>query len=179
MYIRLATCEDKVGIATVHVDSWRTSYRGILPDKFLAELSYQHRIEMWERALCMGTRKSFVFVAESDDHNIVGFASGGPSQTHDNFYKGELYAIYLIEEQQHRGIGRALFEAVMTRLSQDGYKNIFIWVFEKNLGARGFYERLGGKLVRKQPIRVGETDLYEVAYGWNIEETSSQSIDQK
>ena len=174
MNIRLATCEDKIGIATVHVDSWRTSYRGILPDKFLAELSYQDRMEMWERALCMGPRKSFAFVAEDDDHHIIGFASGGPSQTPDAFYKGELYAIYLLEANQHRGIGKMLFHEVRARLVREAYKNMFIWVFEKNLAARGFYERLGGKLARRQPIRVGETDLIEVAYGWNIAESSGQ-----
>lgn len=169
MFIRPAACEDIAGIAHVHVDSWRSSYRGLLPDKFLAELSYQDRMRMWERALCIGPRRSFAFVATEEGGQIIGFASGGPAQTQDPFYKGELYAIYLLEAFQKRGIGKELFQHVYARLTQDGFRNMFIWVFEKNPSARAFYERLGGKLVREHRIRVGETDLIEVAYGWNLE----------
>jgi hypothetical protein len=32
--------------------------------------------------------------------------------------------------------------------------------------ACGFYERLGGTFVREKTIRIGDTLLNEVAYGW-------------
>ena len=34
MKIRQANIEDAQGIGKVHVDSWRTTYKGILPDDF-------------------------------------------------------------------------------------------------------------------------------------------------
>lgn len=35
MKIRIATIEDAYAIAKVHVDSWKTTYKGIIPDHFL------------------------------------------------------------------------------------------------------------------------------------------------
>ena len=39
--IRPATLEDAPAIARVHVDTWRTTYAGIVPDEHLAKLSYE------------------------------------------------------------------------------------------------------------------------------------------
>ena len=49
--IRTARIEDSPGIARVHVDSWRTTYRGIVPQDVLENLSYQQRQEIWQERL--------------------------------------------------------------------------------------------------------------------------------
>ena len=41
MRIRAAKPADAGSLARVHVDSWRSTYTGILPDEFLAGLSYR------------------------------------------------------------------------------------------------------------------------------------------
>ena len=43
---------------------------------------------------------------------------------------------------------------------------MLLWVLEANAPARTFYEDLGGRVVREQPIDVGGVTLTEVAYGW-------------
>ena len=43
MFIRKANIEDAMGIAKVHVDSWRTTYKGIVPEVFLENLSYDEK----------------------------------------------------------------------------------------------------------------------------------------
>lgn len=48
MKIREAIVSDAKGIAKVHVDSWRTTYKGIIPDDFLNNLSYEQRTKLWE-----------------------------------------------------------------------------------------------------------------------------------
>jgi hypothetical protein len=93
--IRPARVEDAPGIARVHVDSWRTAYKGILPDEALANLSYEQREHLWAETLGHPERKSFGFVAEDEQGQIVGFVVGGPVRDTDPLYKGELYAIHL------------------------------------------------------------------------------------
>jgi hypothetical protein len=44
--------------------------------------------------------------------------------------------------------------------------DMIVWVLRDNAPARRFYERLGGKYVRSQPITIGTTTLEEVSYGW-------------
>ncbi|MBI3740179.1 MAG: GNAT family N-acetyltransferase, partial [Chloroflexi bacterium] len=137
----------------------------LLPKDFLAHLSVERREQQWREQLCAENSTAFCFVAEDDSKQIVGFASGGAARSDREKFDGELYAIYLLEAYQRRGIGKELFEAVAARLKREGYRAMLLWVLEQN-AARGFYERLGGKFLRAQPITIGETTLDELAYGW-------------
>lgn len=165
--IRPATAGDAEHIARVHVDTWRTTYRGIVPDEALANLSYERREQVWRAAAAQsGQGGRSLFVAEDAGH-IVGFASGGPEQTGDALYKGELYAIYVLQASQGQGIGRLLVHRVGEALISAELSTMLVWVLAANSGARGFYEVLGGRLVREQSVEVLSATLPEVAYGWH------------
>jgi hypothetical protein len=41
MQTREAIIADVAAIARVHVESWRTTYRGLLPDDYLGHLTYE------------------------------------------------------------------------------------------------------------------------------------------
>jgi len=108
MEIRPATPDDARVIANVHVEAWRTTYRGLLPDDVLAQLSVERRAEGWRQAAALtGQTGRSLFVAQ-EGTRILGFAAGGPERTRDPLYTGELYAIYILESYQRRGIGRLL-----------------------------------------------------------------------
>jgi GNAT superfamily N-acetyltransferase len=162
--IREATPEDAPGIATVHVESWRTTYRALLPADFLADLSVERRAAYWAGFLQRPDRASSMLVAEEGDR-IVGFVVAGPERTGTPNYRGEVYAIYLLESHQRRGIGAALLRAAVAWLRRSGYNSMLIWVLAGN-PSRGFYQAMGGQPVATQPITIGDTTLEEVAYGW-------------
>ena len=161
--IRSATLTDAPAIARVHVSSWRSTYRGLLPDDFLASLSETGYAERWKRVIAEGTSR--VYVAEDED-DVVGFASGGRERAGETGYEGELYAIYVLDTAQRRGFGRELVRATVAGLRELGLSDMIIWVLRDNQPARAFYERLGGVYVRAQPITIGLTTLEEVSYGW-------------
>ena len=161
--VRPAEVADAAAIARVHVDSWRTTYRDLLSDEFLASLDASSYEERWRRILEDGS--SGVYVA-AEGREIAGFASGGRERAGEQGYEGELYAIYLLREAQGRGHGRRLVQAVVGGLRQRGLRDMIVWVLRDNSPARGFYERLGGVYVRTQPITIGSSQLEEVAYGW-------------
>jgi ribosomal protein S18 acetylase RimI-like enzyme len=161
--VRLADIDDAGAIAAVHVASWRTTYRGLLPDEFLASLDNAGYAERWRRIL--EDDSSRVYVA-GDGREIVGFASGGRERAGEDGYRGELYAIYVVEDAQRTGHGRRLVQAVAGGIRELGFDDMIVWVLRDNAGARRFYERLGGTYVRAQPITIGSTLLQEVSYGW-------------
>jgi GNAT superfamily N-acetyltransferase len=165
MNVRLAREADAVGIARVHVDTWRTTYKGLMPDDLLAGLSYERRENYWRSLIADASRPEFVYVAEGDDGQIVGFVSGGPELSGDPIYKGALYAIYVLAEHQGRGIGRQLTRANCQRLIEQGMTSMLVWVLDTNPW-RAFYEALGGKPVREKQETMGEAILNEVGYGW-------------
>ncbi len=42
-----ATKEDISGIAKTHVDTWRTTYKSIVPDSYLNSLTYEEKENVW------------------------------------------------------------------------------------------------------------------------------------
>src|SRR5215510_9715408 len=128
MLIREASLTDAAAIARVHVDSWRTTYAGIVPADYLATLSYTQREQFWRDTLSTPASSRCVYVAVHDTGQIVGFASGGPERSGDAVYRGELYAIYLLALYQRQGLGRHLTLAVVQRLLQCGLPSMLVWV---------------------------------------------------
>ncbi len=107
--VRPAELDDAAAIARVHVATWRTAYRGLLPDDFLASLDEAWYAERWWRTL--GDTSGRVYIAEAAGA-VVGFASGGRERAGEDGYEGELYAIYILDEAHGRGHGRRLLQAV-------------------------------------------------------------------
>jgi GNAT superfamily N-acetyltransferase len=168
--IRSAEMRDAAAIAHVHVQSWLTTYQGIVPKEYLAFLNEAERVPLWQEWL---TRGIGVFVAEIEGE-VVGFAAGGALREPLHAYDSELYALYLLKEVQGRGIGRALLGAVITALVQKGYKSMLVWVLEQNPAVR-FYERAGAQYITSKQIEIGSVQLPEAALGWPDLVTASGS----
>ncbi len=164
--IRTANPTDAAPIAKVHVDSWRTTYEGIVPAEYLANLSYSDRQSMWNDALTTDRPATSNFVAQTESGDVVGFASAGPERDGNPTYQAELYAIYLLQERQNRGLGRRLVSAATHSLLQHGFTSMLLWVLEDNRPACRFYESLGGKLISRKTVTIGGANLQEVSYGW-------------
>lgn len=162
--IREATPADAPGIARVHVDTWRTTYRGLVPDNYLDRLSYADREAWWEQMLTTPGSDTFIYVAEYAER-IVGFVSGGPIRTEGEEYTGELYAIYILQSQQGKGTGRRLTEALVKRMLDADIHSMLLWVIVGNPAER-FYRSLGGVEVRRQQFELGGAMIEEVGYGW-------------
>jgi len=80
MVIREAKAIDATSIARVDVDSWQTTYTGIVPQDYLNSRSYEQRTSVWQTRISDSTKlwpRWFVYVAEDDDGSIIGFAGKG------------------------------------------------------------------------------------------------------
>ncbi len=160
--IREAVAEDSEAIAHVHVESWKTTYAGIIPDAFLASLNRDERAERWRSAFATGNFR--IFIVE-EAAVVLGFASGGKLRGELQSYDAELYAIYLLREHQGSGLGRALVLALVDALRSEGLKSMVVKVLEKNPAAL-FYQHLGAQLVARESIEIGGARLEELILGW-------------
>lgn len=173
LVIRPAALPDASAIASVHITARQETYRGILPDSRLdAELDISAREASWISIL--SDPKSLVFVALLDG-KICGFVSGGI--TSDVVYfpqpdgesknvTGEIFAIYLLRRVQGKGIGKALMRVMAERLGKEGCESVVVWGLERNEGARGFYESMGGREVARKMMVIEDVSFAEVGYGW-------------
>ncbi|HEU5139282.1 MAG TPA: GNAT family N-acetyltransferase [Bacillales bacterium] len=167
MNIRKAKDADAQGIAKVQVDSWKTTYKGIVSDSFLQKMSYKNLENKWKQIIDLSGNRNCTLVAENQDGVIVGFVSGGRERSGDYpDFQAELYAIYLFEKAQGQGLGRRLFVRLAEELSASGLASIMVWVLAENHPAKAFYESLNPEWVDSQPIEIGGGNHEEVAYGW-------------
>lgn len=108
MKIRRAKLDDAQGIAKVHVNSWRTTYKDIIPNDFLDNLSVEQRTELWKKNL--EREDNYVAIAENNEGQIIGFADAWKRETNVVENSGDLTSIYLLEEYQGKGIGKKLLK---------------------------------------------------------------------
>lgn len=162
--VRPARVADASAIGRIHVETWRDTYAGMLPDRVLVEMSSGMEGGQWSRVLNEGRDR--VYVAESDGAGIVGFGSCGKARAGALGFEGEVYTLYVLPDYQGQGIGRLLLEALFKQLQSDGYRSALIWVLQDN-PAGFFYEAMGGRPAASRTERLWGADVAERAYGWD------------
>lgn len=160
--IRNAEVKDAAAIAHVHVQSWLTTYAGLVPAEYLASLNEVERIPLWQEWLQLDIS---VYVAEVEGV-VVGFSSGGPLREPMGDYQAEMYAIYLLQTAQGKGIGRELVGVLAASLLAKDFTNMLVWVLEQNPAVH-FYEKAGAQRLESKQIEIGGAPLCEVALGWS------------
>jgi ribosomal protein S18 acetylase RimI-like enzyme len=164
--IRPASIHHARAIAEVHVESYKSAYRGIFPEALLNGLSVENRECSWRDLLAgHGPSAEITMVGCDAGGAVVGFVSGGKERTGQLGCDGELCAIYLRPEAQRKGLGTLLVRQFVHELVTRGYGSMAVWVLELN-PARRLYEGLGGMVIGQQEIERGGQTFIEVAYGW-------------
>lgn len=138
--IRQATIEDAPRIAEIHVDSWRSTYRGIVPDDFLAALDVKKREEAWKK-LCSNER-SPVYVA-CHANRIIGFCHVSASGDRDAEATAEINSIYMDPAHIRHGYGSKLLAAALSFALEQGCTVVTLWVLNENTIAKEFYRVMG------------------------------------
>jgi GNAT superfamily N-acetyltransferase len=174
--IRPANPADATAIAQVRVDAWRTTYKGMIPDAYLAAMKVEDSAALWEKILTAGPNSASVFVA-ANPGGIVGFASGNMLKEQKHGLDAELSAVYLVRDAQRAGIGQRLVGTVAAAQRAHGATGLIAWVIAANKAARAFYEKLGAELLIEQPFAWDGMDLVEAGYGWRDLDALVASID--
>ncbi|MSO72587.1 MAG: GNAT family N-acetyltransferase [Rhodospirillaceae bacterium] len=163
--IRPAELDDAPTIARVHVDTWRSSYGGIIPQAYLDSMTEQNRTFVWVRLLERQGHELITLVSEDHNGRVVGFISAGPLRHRDARFQAEISSLYVARGFQRANHGRRLFMAAANRLAVKGLKGLFVWVLADN-PSRDFYARLGGEPVSEATRSFAGKPVKELGYGW-------------
>jgi ribosomal protein S18 acetylase RimI-like enzyme len=128
-------------IAQLHALSWKTAYRGILPDSFLDGEVDAERRAVWRRRFTDPPPSQLVLVAR-----VAGSAAGFVCvRGSDSATWGSLIDnLHVDPAYRSLGIGtRLLLEASRWLLAQHPGAGVHLFVWERNVAARRLYERLG------------------------------------
>jgi GNAT superfamily N-acetyltransferase len=151
MLIRPAQPGDEMAVARVHVRSWQTAYKGLLPDEYLDALRPEDRAQRY--TFGSDDIRQPATIVSTEAGVISGFATTAPARDSDIPDHGELFALYVDPEYWGRGIGAALISAARARLYDQGFRNAALWVMMNNTRAERFY-----KIDGWQPDGLSRTD---------------------
>ena len=163
--MRRADATDAEAIARIHVEAWRETYSGLLPDPVVTFQTVGARTALWRDVLADGEdADNAVFLAAG--RGFVACCAQRDAALRDAGYAGEISALYTRRAAQGRGLGRYLFLAAMTHLAARGLRGAALWVLASNAPARAFYERIGGRLAGAREDVIHHHAMDDVAYGW-------------
>jgi 3-deoxy-manno-octulosonate cytidylyltransferase (CMP-KDO synthetase) len=161
--IRPITREDLRRVAEVHVESWKGSFAGIVPDDFLRAMTVENRFKAYSERECGGYYQ--MLVAEHPVEGIVGFADFGSPKLPGGF-DAQIYSFYFLPEYQRKGLGGRLFRRCLERMARNGHKSLCLDSLEVS-PYRAFYDKIGGTVVGRDGHKLGDEDFETVIYGWD------------
>ena len=159
---RLAAHADAAACARLHVTSWQSAYRGMLPDAYLDRQDVAARTAEWEAMIARDG--VHVVLREVPGAGLVAFCAVGPSRD-DDAPPGawEIYTLHAAPAVRGRGYGRELVDEVVRLVARADGRLLTLWVVEENAAARAFYERMG-------MVPDGARQLHVVAPGVEVSE---------
>jgi len=142
--VRLATPADAEAMAKVHDRSYRTFYRGILPDEALSRRTVEERAAVWRHVIEEGVG---VAAAAIVDGEIVGVSFAFEDSADDlPAATGQLSMLYIDPDHIRAGHGSDLLDAAVSWFREQGHTSAVLWCLEGNDRARRFYEARGWTL---------------------------------
>ncbi|WP_336941377.1 GNAT family N-acetyltransferase [Acinetobacter pittii] len=161
MDIRIASLNDALSIAEVHVQGWKETYTGIIKQEILDELKVLDKELLWKEIAKSPDHKLFVY---TENGAVKGFLDGYLNPENNI---AEIRAFYLLGEIQRKGVGRALFQKFYQCALNQGYAFIRLEVFNKN-PSRFFYEKMGAKLTGEAELPEFGLGITELFYEWEL-----------
>ncbi len=167
--LRDAGPDDASALTRLHIDSWRETYTGLLPDGLLSDLenSPYHSLESWRQTFARLEEPAAVLLVEDAAGVPVAYAE---FKRHDGVlpeFRGEILRIYVRGSHQRRGLGRRLMNAMAQRMAATNLTPIVLWVLEANEAAARYYAGLGAERIHRQVAFMWNgISVPEIAFGW-------------
>jgi len=119
-----------------HVEETLTSFEEVAPSA--AEMAQRMRSTLeWTPWL----------VAEDEAGRVIGYAYASRHRERAGYRWSVDISVYVDEEWQRRGVGRALYAELLPIVRQQGFVNVYAGVAWPNPGSVRLHESLGMKLI--------------------------------
>ena len=164
LIIRTMEIEDAEAVTDILIDSWQTSYRGIVSNEYLDNMD--------KGILADRRRKQYRdYIVAVSEGRIVGYCwyVNDNSFTKDiSEIDSEVIALYVDPKLKRQGLGRRMLSYVIDDLKKQGRKNMIIWCLKENYPSRKFYEKMGGMIIGEHMTNIGYKDYEEVGFLYKL-----------
>ena len=155
--IRKVQPGDENSLALIQTESWKAAFRGILDDEPLARVTQIDRATaMYRRMLEENKGNGYLLLLEGQPHCLAYWDAARDAELAG---KAELIAIHSLQGNWRKGYGGMMMDRVLTDAARAGYREIALWVFEKNARARAFYEAKGFRATELRKTGLGAVEM--------------------
>ena len=141
-------------MSLIHALGWRDTYRGYVPDDYMArEITDDRWVPYFREDHRAGRCRGLLLCRDGDPVSCVNYGparvenyNAGSVCTFDSRgYEswGEIISFYTHPAERGKGYGGRLFEEALARLRANGHRNAFVFVLRENEKARRFYAAHG------------------------------------
>lgn len=164
--IRRAKENDARKIAEISVFGWLEAYKDILSEEFLNSMSIDKKEIKAKNEILEGIMDIFVY--EDENQDILGFCKFGDEREKENNCDCELYAIYVLPTVKRNGIGSKLLNFIKEKNINENKKNMCLWCLKDNIQGKSFYEKNFGVVNKVRNIEIGNNNVEEISYIFNL-----------
>lgn len=155
--------ENAFEYARINALSWAQSYKAIVDQTFLDKINTIDEIVKMRQNLVNGINDGSKRFLLKKDGKYVGLFRVRKTKYEGYESYGELGALYLLDEAKNKGLGKILFQEAIKELKNMGYNKMIVGCLEGN-PSNDFYKYMGAIFEKKNPIKIGEQDLFENVY---------------
>lgn len=157
---------DVAAIATLHAESWRTAYRGLVPDGFLDGPVVEDRMHLWRKRLNGPASNRQLVLKAVLEGELIGFVCVRLDD--DPACGPRLDNLHVKPALKGTGIGSRLFRAAHEWVGRAAPgQPMHLWVIEGNWPARRFYDLQGGVVAERRTLElVPGIRVPELRYVW-------------
>lgn len=136
---------DWKAIANIHIQSWRDSYANLLTENYLQDKVVLDKEKEWQDRFKDPAQNQEI-IALKTENKLIGFVCLFIDKDPDlGTYIDNLH---VLNKYKGHGLGRKLMqEAASYTLQNSDLSKYWLLVFSGNTAAKGFYEKVGGKLI--------------------------------
>jgi ribosomal protein S18 acetylase RimI-like enzyme len=170
MTIRPLAFADAAAVANVHIQTWRATYPGVMPQAVLDGLSLEALTMRWQKLAQPEPQDGVIaaFIAEAQSQPIA-FAVACEQRDdamREAGFSAEFQTIHILPAHQGGGLGRRLMTIMARAMIAEGHLTASCWSATENHPACRFYERLGGEAFGEKIDKRLGMSLHETGYVW-------------
>lgn len=139
--LRSAKHGDEKTLAYIQTESWKAAFSEILSSEELERsTNLQKAEEMYKNVLSRNFVNIVIEFVDEKPHCIAGWSQNRSDLGQNT---AELICIHSLRDKWHQGYGSVMMRHILGEIKKAGFSDVILWVFEKNLNARKFYEKHG------------------------------------
>lgn len=162
--IREGKLSDADQISKIKVESWKETYKNLMPDNVLEDITFEKEKEKFINKF--GKRRIVVY-EENDE--ILGYSFFGKRQNliQENMadYTSEIYALYIKNDYRRKGVGTKIIQHICNTLKEENNDKVLLWCLKGNQGAIDFYKKNGFEYLKDKAQELNGINVEELSFG--------------